>query len=237
MAQKKTIEGIIPFKEEVKSGDVRVGFKDLDGNIVIKPKYEEWGTAPSLIGGLATFVESRQSLHGIINYKAEILIKGAYDTSVYEEGFGIYELPGAGSLHIFGAINKEGEELLPKEYTFLKYLGNNHMYFEQANAAYGILELNLTDLTHKVILNMKEVGYVACSKLGHNAIFLKKNGVFLVKKDAHFGLLSPNGKEIVPCKYRFIAQWGPTGFLLHEGDKVFEVDVANLNNITIKPHK
>ncbi|MBR4561463.1 MAG: WG repeat-containing protein [Bacteroidales bacterium] len=232
MATKKTVEGIVPFKEENKWGEAKVGFKDLDGNVIIKPKYADWGTADTLIGGLATFVEIKNARHGIINYRAEIIVKDAYDASVYEEGFGIYE-----NLYtLFGAINKEGEELLPCKYTYLEHIGVNCLYFECGESTHGILEVDPIGKTTRVLFDMKEAGYARCSKNRqtnnkHNSY----NGLICVEKNSLLGLLSKDGKEVVPCKYESAARCGNTKLWASENGTWYEIDVTDVNNIVIKP--
>jgi hypothetical protein len=238
--EKKEINGIVPFKKEFKY-DTKIGFKDLDGNVVIKPKYAEWGTAPELIGGLATFVEPKNSLHGIINYKAQILVEGAYDTKVYEEGLGIYETLSCTKVngvnlycadHRFGFVNNEGDFIVSCEYSKLMRIKKGYYYFAKGSDEYGILEINVEGKTRSISFDMKSAGYEACDREYYEVV---AHGLLCVKKNGLWGVLTVDGKEVVPCKYSHVRQWGRAQLQVWDGDQSFTVNIEDLNNITIKP--
>ena len=247
MAKKKEILGIIPFIEVVR-GDDKVGFKDLDGNVVVKAKYEVYGTDTEMIGGLATFVQGSNSLWGIINNNARLVVEKAFHTAVYEEGVGVYRaLPetrinkeAVNAYDLCGMIDNEGNVMLPCAFDAIKRIKKGYFYLAKGQAEYGIYRIT-DDKTVSLHFDMKSAGYEPLNvekSFGDANIYRTAGGDRLleVKKDGLSGVIKVDGTEVVPCNYQTFKRFGPAYIIGRANDMVFSIKLDDPENVIIEPY-
>ena len=249
MAKKKEILGIVPFKEVVR-GENKIGFKDLEGNVVIKAKYEEYGTRNTeMIGGLSTFVQGSKCFWGIINNNAKIVVEKAFHAVVYEEGLGVYRAmsetlvnkEAVNACDLCGMIDNEANVVLPCAYDTIKRINKGYYYLAKGNQEYGVYRI-ADDKTVSLYFDMKGQGYepLMIEKSFGDANVFSTSGeerLLEVKKKGLSGVIKIDGTEVVPCNYQKFMKFGRTGIIGIVNDDMFLIKLDDPNNISIEPYK
>ena len=127
--------------------------------------------------------------YNIINSNFDELNSFIFDEiDLFDEGIAKVEINGK-----WGAINSEGEIIIPLEYNFIRTYGNN-----------GFIEVGLGDYDTNNFIG--HYGYFdkkgnKITKIIYEFLGSFKNGFSICKKYNKYGLLNENGYEVIPCIY------------------------------------
>lgn len=201
-------DGAVPRDDSLRIiKDERYGCIDLDGNEIIKPKYQT--LYPFYSNGLAV-ASNNKDLEGIINKKGEIIISFKYD----ELGYRYSDLIDSNGNHIsciwaanayspydeysdiiyskynkYALINDKGEIIIPSEYgQIILCKKPSKVFAARKGGLWGFVDIN----NHIVI--PFEYEDVHCDDI--------KEDVFIVKKlqqGRKEGIIDCNGKVVIPC--------------------------------------
>lgn len=187
-------KSVLKYKENEKYGII-----DFSGKKITKAIYEEIESLEYREGSLKV---KQQGKYGIINIKGKKIIKTQYDeiesdgyytekNDYTESGFIVQNKTQDG--YRFGYIDKNGKELIDTQYNEINRIteikDNENIYLLVAkNGKYGILENDKI-----VIENIYE-------EIEYNKI----NNLLVVQKNSKQGVISLQGKEILPSEYDYI---------------------------------
>lgn len=186
-------KSVLKYKENGKYGII-----DFSGKIITKPIYEE---IESLEYREGTLLVKQNGKFGVININGKEIIKTEYDEiksdayyseeKIYmEAGFIVQIKTDEG--YRYGYINKDGKQLVKTEYNEINRIieiKDNDVYLLAAkNGKYGILKNDETIVPH----------------LYEDIEYNKLNSLFIVQKNSKQGIITLEGKEILPVEYDYI---------------------------------
>ena len=195
----------IPFEKSVLKykQNGKYGIIDFSGKKITKPIYEE---IESLEYKEGTLIIKQNGKYGIIDINGKQIIKPEYDkvesdeyytseNDYMEAGFIVQNKTEAG--YRYGYINKEGKKILETQYNEINRIveikSNKDIYLlVSKNGKYGVLK------------NEQEI----ISKIYEEIEYNKQNELFIVQKDSKQGVISLEGKEILPIEYDYILLTG-----------------------------
>jgi len=188
----------IPYEKSVlkikKNG--KYGLIDFQGNIIVKPNYEQIESLDCKEGLLCV---KKDGKYGVINIKGGIVLKEKYDSiqsdGYYEENSG-YNKSGfvigekENDIYKYGYINSEGKQLLDIKYNQIERIYNN----------------NKNDDTYLVAFENEKAGFYKNSNniLKHeyeDIIYDFNNNCLIIQKDNKQGVFDLNGNEIINVQY------------------------------------
>lgn len=176
----------------------KYGLIDFNGKIVTKAIYEDIDTLQFKEGELLI---KKDGKYGVINIKGTILVKANYDKietdKFYEEGSGYNK---AGYIvskttdegYRYGYVNTKGKEIIDIKYNDLyriTEIDSEDIYIVCAeNGKYGLIKNN-----KKIIENEYQ-----------SIIYTESNNTIIALKGKKYGVLSTEGKVIIPFEYKQI---------------------------------
>ena len=210
------------------SQDGKYGIISIDGKKITNAIYEEIDTLQFKEGEL---VVKKDGKYGIINIKGATIVKEQYDgieaDKYYEENTG-YKKDGyitkktTEEGYRYGYINNSGKKLIDNKYNELyriTEISSNDIYTICAeNGKYGLMK------------NRKQVIPNEYQALVYN----ESNNTVTALKGKNYGVISIEGKEIVPFEYKQIDVSGDYIYAttIDENEKVFD---SNGNEANIEP--
>ena len=177
------------FFSQTEGEGARVGYMDLDGNVVIEPKYTN---GRDFINGIANIMVD--SVCGIIDKNGnETLFPEFQKTYWFRHKWGLAKKDGK-----WGFIDKEGKIMIPLKYKKVGFFNEGYA------AAYLDGKWNLIDENGKFLFDdeIKLDGNVLYNSM---AIF-QDSVVSGDKKVLKKGIIHKNGEVIVDAKYDHISQ-------------------------------
>ncbi len=210
------------------SQDGKYGIISIDGKKITNAIYEEIDTLQFKEGELLV---KKDGKYGIINIKGATIVKEQYDgieaDKYYEENTG-YKKDGyitkktTEEGYRYGYINNSGKKLIDNKYNELyriTEISSNDIYTICAeNGKYGLMK------------NRKQVIPNEYQALVYN----ESNNTVTALKGKNYGVISIEGKEIVPFEYKQIDVSGDYIYAttIDENEKVFD---SNGNEANIEP--
>lgn len=210
------------------SQDGKYGIISIDGKKITNAIYEEIDTLQFKEGEL---VVKKDGKYGIINIKGATIVKEQYDgieaDKYYEENIG-YKKDGyitketTEEGYRYGYINNSGKKLIDNKYNELyriTEISSNDIYTICAeNGKYGLMKNG-----KKVIPNEYQA-----------LVYNESNNTVTALKGKNYGVISIEGKEIVPFEYKQIDVSGDYIYAttIDENEKVFD---SNGNEANIEP--
>ena len=210
------------------SQDGKYGIISIDGKKITNAIYEEIDTLQFKEGEL---VVKKDGKYGIINIKGATIVKEQYDgieaDKYYEENIG-YKKDGyitketTEEGYRYGYINSSGKKLIDNKYNELyriTEISSNDIYTICAeNGKYGLMKNG-----KKVIPNEYQA-----------LVYNESNNTVTALKGKNYGVISIEGKEIVPFEYKQIDVSGDYIYAttIDENEKVFD---SNGNEANIEP--
>lgn len=210
------------------SQDGKYGIISIDGKKITNAIYEEIDTLQFKEGEL---VVKKDGKYGIINIKGATIVKEQYDgieaDKYYEENIG-YKKDGyitketTEEGYRYGYINNSGKKLIDNKYNELyriTEISSNDIYTICAeNGKYGLMKNG-----KKVIPNEYQA-----------LVYNESNNTVTALKGKKYGVISIEGKEIVPFEYKQIDVSGDYIYAttIDENEKVFD---SNGNEANIEP--
>lgn len=196
----ETSSSNIPYEKSVLKykQNGKYGIIDFLGKKITKPIYDSIESLEYREGSL--LVEQNQKF-GVININGQQIIKTEYDDiksdGYYSEekdymqsGFIVQVKTDEG--YRYGYINKNGKEITKLEYNEINRIteikGDNVYLLTSKNGKYGILKD-----TENILQNLYE-------EIEYN----KTNNLFIVQKNSKQGIISLEGKEILPIEYDYV---------------------------------
>lgn len=165
----------------------RWGFIDLDGNVVIEPKFicyvGDYGSKPKFSEGLTAIVDPETERVGFINKNGEIVIGPKfYSAYTFNEGVAIV---GTQDDHVI--IDKTGKILAQKFVAINGYYSqfNQNRAICQKQFKYGFIDKNGTFVIEPQ----------------YDEVRLFSNGLAAVKLDGKWGFIDTLGKLKIPAKF------------------------------------
>ena len=196
----------------------KYGIINFDGKVITKPIYEEIDTLQFKEGELLV---KKDGKYGVINIKGTTLIKTNYDkieTDKYYDENNAYKDAGyivsktTEEGYRYGYINLNGKELVEPKY----------------NDLYRITEKNSKDIyiicaengKYGLIINNKKV----IENEYQSLIYSESNDTIIALKGKKYGVLSTDGKIIIPFEYKQIDVTGDYIYATTNDDniKVFD---------------
>lgn len=188
----------IPFEKSVLiyKQNEKYGIIDFAGNKITKAIYD---SIESMQYREGTLIVQQESKYGAINIKGKEIVKIEYDSIIsdayyteekdYTESGFIVQLKMEDGYR-YGYIDKDGKEILPTEYTEIDRIGDlKELYLlVSKNGKYGIVK------------DKKQIIPISYEEIEYNKI----NSLFVVQKNSKQGILSLEGKEILPIEYDYI---------------------------------
>lgn len=176
----------------------KFGIINFDGKIITKPIYEEIDTLQFKEGELLV---KKDGKYGVINIKGTTLVKTNYDkieTDKYYDEENAYKNAGyivsktTEEGYRYGYINLNGKELIETKY----------------NDLYRITEKNSKDIyiicaengKYGLIINNKKV----IENEYQSLVYSESNDTIIALKGKKYGVLSTDGKIIIPFEYKQI---------------------------------
>lgn len=180
------------------SKDGKYGIINFDGKVITKPIYEEIDTLQFKEGELLV---KKDGKYGVINIKGTTLIKTNYDkieTDKYYDENNAYKDAGyivsktTEEGYRYGYINLNGKELVEPKY----------------NDLYRITEKNSKDIyiicaengKYGLIINNKKV----IENEYQSLVYSESNDTIIALKGKKYGVVSTDGKIIIPFEYKQI---------------------------------
>ena len=202
----------------------KYGIIDFNGKRVTKAIYEEIDTLQFKEGELLV---KKDGEYGIINIKGTILVKTKYDKietdKFYEEG---NEYKKSGYIvskttdegYRYGYVNLEGKEIIATKYNDLyriTEINSEDIYIICAeNGKYGLIKNN-----KKVIENDYQ-----------SLTYTESNNTIIALKGKNYGVLSIDGKILVPLEYKQIDITGEYIYATNdENTKIFDSNGKETN--------
>lgn len=121
----------IEFFQVMKDG--KTGFRDLDGNIVIEPKYE---SAEMFAEGLSAVTLAKDGLTGYINTKGEMVIPPTFE---YAGSFGNGLAPFRGN-NLYGFIDRTGKEVIAPQYAWTDQFAEGFCAVRNSTGQYAFID-------------------------------------------------------------------------------------------------
>lgn len=114
------------------------GYSDINGNIVIEPKYREGDSFKEGLAVIKDFNEEKAvNKYGVINIKGDSVIKPEYDyIKGYKNGFTVVKQG-----EKYGVLNKVGNIVIPILYDELSDFSENLSFFK-SEGKYGYINNN-----------------------------------------------------------------------------------------------
>lgn len=173
----------------------KYGLISLDGKIISKPIYEQIETLQFKEGELLIIKDGK---YGVINIKGAILVKPEYD-KIEADGYYLEDIGYKNAGYIvsnktnegyrYGYVNKEGKQLIQTKYNELYRISNvdsDNIYLICAeNGKYGVIANNT-----QIIKNEYQ-----------SIVYEETNNVFVILKGKKYGVISIEGKTILPFIY------------------------------------
>lgn len=187
-------KSVLKYKENGKYGII-----DFSGKKITKPIYDNIESLEYREGSLLV---EQNGKFGVININGKQIVKVEYDkiesdayytteNDYMEAGFIVQTKTDDG--YRYGYINKEGKQILNTEYNEINRIvdikdSENVYLLASKNGKYGILK------------NNKEIIQNAYEEIEYN----KTNNLLIVQKNSKQGVLTLDGKEILPTDFDYI---------------------------------
>ena len=207
---------------------LKYGLIDENGQIVIEPKYDEFGMGEGIIA-MAEQVDLDEEgepvlVWGLFNSQGEMITdfkyQSEYSLSACQNKNGLTVVSDATGevdsdgdiIYNYGVVNEEGEEIIPLQYPHISDggdLGNQ-----------GLI------LTMKEIGNSYRYGFVNYQnerKIPYRYEYARnfsKNGLAAVSQEEKWGYLNTDGDIVIPCKYDSAYSFSDKGlaFVIEDGE-------------------
>ncbi len=128
----------IEFFQVMKDG--KTGFRDLDGNVVIEPKYE---SAEMFSEGLSAVTLSEKGLTGYINTKGEMVIPPSFE---YAGSFG-NGLASFRAHDLYGFIDRTGKEVIAPQYAWVDQFSEGFCVVRDSSGQHAFIDTSGVPLT------------------------------------------------------------------------------------------
>ena len=210
----------IPYEKSVLKykQDCKYGLIDLDGNVIVKPKYEQIDSLDYKEGLLLV---KKDEKYGVINIKGDIVIKTKYDTvktdGYYEEGVGFNKIG-----FIIG--NKINEEY---KLGYIDFKGNQILDIKY-NQIERIQNISSNEDTYLVAFENGKAGFYKNKEniIKHeyeDIVFDLNNNCLILQKNSKQGISNINGNIEIDIKYDNIFISGKYINAFNEGN----IDIYN----------
>ena len=192
------------------------GFKDIYGEVVIRPKYSY---AESFRNGYA--IVKKKNLYGVINQDGRYVISPKYELIEYGNHF-TYIVTYSGIKGLFAIEDaKKAKQVTPFMYDGIQYVTSRNEYVTTIDNYKGILANSGVEVIEckyeEISYNTNSNAYIVVSNglkgiLTHSGdkvvdckyddiSYNTANKVYTIVKDGLKGVLTTDGKEIIQCKY------------------------------------
>jgi len=162
----------IEFFQVMEGG--KTGFRDLDGNVVIAPKYE---SAEMFAEGLSAVTLSKGGLTGYINTKGEMVIPPTFE---YAGSFGNGLAPYRAN-DLYGFIDRTGKQVIAPQYAWTDRFSEGFCAVRNASGQYAFIDASGTHVTEfKFQYARAFVGGKAKVQLDNKWGAIDKNGAVVV---------------------------------------------------------
>jgi WG repeat protein len=128
----------IEFFQVMKNG--KTGFRDLDGNVVIEPKYE---SAEMFSEGLSAVQLTEKGKFGFINTKGEMVIPPTFE---YAGSFG-NGLASFRAHDLYGFIDRTGKEVIVPQYAWVDQFSEGFCVVRDSTGRHAFIDTSGTPLT------------------------------------------------------------------------------------------
>jgi len=118
----------------------KTGFRDLDGNVIIEPIYEN---AAMFSEGLSAVTLTKDGLTGYINTKGEMVIEPAFE---YAGSFGNGLAPFRAN-DLYGFIDRTGKETIVPQYAWTDQFSEGFCAVRNSTGQYSFIDTAGTTLT------------------------------------------------------------------------------------------
>lgn len=118
----------------------KTGFRDLDGNVVIEPKYE---SAEMFSEGLSAVTLTEKGLTGYINTKGEMVIPPTFE---YAGSFGNGLAPYRAN-DLYGFIDRTGKQVIAPQYDWTDRFTEGFCTVRNESGQYTFIDTSGTPLT------------------------------------------------------------------------------------------
>lgn len=213
-------KSILVYEKEGKKGLI-----NLEGKEITKPIYESIEALPYKEGELLV---KKDGKYGVINIKGNELVKAEHDQIMVDGYFlneGGYKYAGyivsdtTENGYRYGYVDLKGKLLVKKEYNDLSRV-------KEINLKNDVYLLVSKDGRYGLLKNQKQVIPNEYQSIRYD----KTNNIFIVEKNKKYGVLSAEGKELIPIQYSEIDIIGNFVYVsTNEKKEVFDKN-GNLTN-------
>ncbi len=210
-------EGLIVVQK-----DGLCGYADLDGNIVIPPK---WFHAEPFENGVAVVMDDIYHPYLIGHNGRKIADLDCMDAQpcgsmLVTLNYNWDNLP---SVLTYGLTAPDGTVIVPPQYDFLTDLTDTLFLIKSADSLYGVIDASgkeilpveydsvVYDITADLLCAEKDgkKGYLALDgtpviPLGYDSVFFGKEDLAIAEKDGKCGGLDRNGNTVIPFEYEWL---------------------------------
>ncbi len=193
-----------PISEEDKNGvvfqDLKTklyGLKDVNGNEIIKPIYEELSIINDDLLRATKNIDGK-SIDGVLDKYGKQIIPFLYETLSYSNKSYIAQKDKK-----WGALSYEGEEEIPFIYNYSFYFKNGFANVFK-DSGEGVINQNgdlIISTEYKTIFKHEIEDKVLLSDLNFN---YEKSTYFTAEKDKKWGMFDSKGKRIISFEYGYI---------------------------------
>lgn len=224
--------------------DGKIGFIDIDGNMVILCKYDrvaDNGFNEGLCG-----VEIN-GLWGYIDKNGHTVIPMQYSKAgIFDDGFAWVCKDDK-----YGYIDKEGNVVVPFEYDGATFFKNGKAVVA-VNGKYGVIDTTGKEIVPfeyeyiysfhdgiAMVSNDGKYGFITedgslAVPVEYDSASFFKNGMSIVSKDGKYGIIDSNGNVIVPFEYDYLQKLDDKLFFAKSEDTN---EIINIDENIIYPFK
>ena len=184
----------------VREQDDKFGVVDIQGNLIFQCKCDvmaDFSDGVAFVG--KNYEEKMEIKYGVIDKKGNVVTSYKYnfaDTGKFNNGIAIVGNQ-FDNYSAWGIIDKQGNEMLPCEFKEIKISEDIAILIDR-NKKYCAIDLQ----RKKLVVAFGDYSYIGDFNNGFATVAKRIDA-----RTVYYGAIDKNGKEIVPCKYRYMSNF------------------------------